>query len=1151
MKKKIYQLAREEFDSSFAALILQQDCIREETEEGKSAAGELLIRNSDNREMKGVLYAKAPFIRLKENAFLGTEASIGYELLSLDRRAGEELTGEICLVTSCGECRIEVSLLIKEAEEKKKKRNLLRLANLAKKDWPAAVEQYKELYPKRRGGGPASQELEEFLIDGGKKQKIILHTDRASFSYETIGESFADSLSLKKDGWGYIKINVWSDTEFLQPEHKVIWSDNFIGDAYTLEFLLKKEKLHAGKNYGRIYIKTIHQLLTVEVCAVCKGAVKEKVLTRRQKEAELVFIHNYFRYQSGLLEQAVYAREGLVWRKENLGAFLEEESQLLEIYFMALNGQKALAEDLLKDVNPRNTLQRAAVSYLRHVCSRSAEEKERELSNLRGFYKEREKDSRILCFLLQTAPEFLEDPEKRFLTIEEHNSKYRPATLLYPELIKTMNERPPLLKHLTPSLVKAVNWGIQMDVVSPQIKERYVFLAANEEEVHLQALKGLKELYRQEGSDEVLQAILRIMVRKNCLGSRYFRWYEKGIRRQLRIKNLYEAYLCSAEERPGFAIPKAVLTYFAYDNQLPDDVKELLYSYIIQHKREEPETYLSYFPLLEQFALKRLSQKALNHRLTVIYQEILKPERLDGFYLRKLSKLLFRQELICSNKDMTGVYICHKELSEEEYFPLEDGRAEVYLFTEKPVISFADGSGCRYGEAIEYRIEGYLDCPGWEKECYRVDAEYIRLLLYLYEKIRKRHKFDEEANEIRRRVQEIPELQREYQTECRIALIHQYFDKMEEEPLKELLLKLSPEMAAEEERPKLIDYCILQGLDEQAYTLIKSWGYKGIPQNRLLWLVCRLLEKIEGKDELLLSICFYLLERGRSSPETLTYLALYYEGLLGQLHMVWKKAQESGLETWPIEERLLAQLLFTEGSVEDSVKIFGSYYRKKGDMSLVRAYLNFYAYQYFVKGESISEEFFQFLPEEIDREYSRILALAYLQYKSREEELDARERQQVERYLRPFLYQNEIFPCFKGFQGKLLAGEGILDRTFIEYRCAPGRKVSLSFRFEEGEEFKTVPMVDLGYGIYAAGFLLFSYETLEYYITELREEGDITGERQILAGGNRSGTSKNSDFGLLESILLVRQAKDDKAMEGLMEEYILQKYRKDKLFTIL
>lgn len=129
--------------------------------------------------------------------------------------------------------------------------------------------------------------------------------------------------------------------------------------------------------------------------------------------------------------------------------------------------------------------------------------------------------------------------------------------------------------------------------------------------------------------------------------------------------------------------------------------------------------------------------------------------------------------------------------------------------------------------------------------------------------------------------------------------------------------------------------------------------------------------------------------------------------------------------------------------------------------------------------------------------------------------------------------------------------EGVLNRTFIEYRTLPGQRVSLSYRMSEMEDFKTIPMTELGYGIYSADFLLFQDETLQYYITEQDKNQELITESSTITKEDESKELENSAFGLLEAIVAARQLKDDEALEELMEEYILQEYRKEKLFKML
>ena len=48
-------------------------------------------------------------------------------------------------------------------------------------------------------------------------------------------------------------------------------TDEFVGNQYSLEYIIDTNFLHAGKNYGRIRISTCYQTLYLEVLAVKKA----------------------------------------------------------------------------------------------------------------------------------------------------------------------------------------------------------------------------------------------------------------------------------------------------------------------------------------------------------------------------------------------------------------------------------------------------------------------------------------------------------------------------------------------------------------------------------------------------------------------------------------------------------------------------------------------------------------------------------------------------------------------------------------------------------------------------------------------------------------------------------------------------------------
>ena len=68
-------------------------------------------------------------------------------------------------------------------------------------------------------------------------------------------------------------------TAAMHPVKKQMTTADFIGSMLQVEYLIEKEKLHAGKNYGKLTLKSPYQTLEHTVCVYQKEqreAVPEK-----------------------------------------------------------------------------------------------------------------------------------------------------------------------------------------------------------------------------------------------------------------------------------------------------------------------------------------------------------------------------------------------------------------------------------------------------------------------------------------------------------------------------------------------------------------------------------------------------------------------------------------------------------------------------------------------------------------------------------------------------------------------------------------------------------------------------------------------------------------------------------------------------------
>lgn len=139
---------------------------------------------------------------------------------------------------------------------------------------------------------------------------------------------------------------------------------------------------------------------------------------------------------------------------------------------------------------------------------------------------------------------------------------------------------------------------------------------------------------------------------------RYHIWYERGIDSEIRITNLYEAFLISMDQNEVAAIPKMIQLYFQYNSGLSYRHMAVLYVNIIAAKEKQPDVYHKYRRNMEQFALAQMEAGHMDDNLAVIYREILPVSILNEELAHKAAEVLFVHKLCCENRGIAKAYIC-------------------------------------------------------------------------------------------------------------------------------------------------------------------------------------------------------------------------------------------------------------------------------------------------------------------------------------------------------------------------------------------------------------------------------------------------------------------------------------------------------------
>jgi len=251
-----------------------------------------------------------------------------------------------------------------------------------------------------------------------------------------------------------------------------------------------------------------------------------------------------------------------------------------------------------------------------------------------------------------------------------------------------------------------------------------------------------------------------------------------------------------------------------------------------------------------------------------------------------------------------------------------------------------------------------------------------------------------------------------------------------------------------------------------------------------------------------------------------------------------------------LEERLLEQMLYTEGYVQDSFLIFCEYYKNVTNRTLVRAFLSFYAYKYLIHDWVIHTELFPIMRREINYEENDLCLLAWIKYNTDTRKLSENDRDFLAYQLYRLVKKGIVLSFFERYKGKIKLPDSILNKYYVEYKTDPKRQVYIHYRLldaEDSGEYITERMPNVFMGIHGKEFVLFYHEILQYYITE--EDGEeVSITESIQVHNEKDPSEEESRYNQINMMLMTKEMQDEATLLDLMEQYVNTDFLVSKCF---
>lgn len=1187
MKEKIDKISKGVFDYQLPELLTSEEIIQLTVESGKTCHGSFRVHNSAGRKMRGIVYSSSRLFVIKESKFFEEDNTIQFSIIADYLDAGYKLDGHVSIISDCGEkilpFIIEVHMLGCDTSLGKVK-DMFQFTNLAKDNWDEARtlfgtedfrktlqfnnKQFLFTYEALLRSHDRNHALEEFLVAIHKKAKINYSVSIHKLFFETEPYNFSEHLIITKENWGYVELKISSDMDFIIPDRTHITSDDFTSNEFDLGFVINAKGKRSGYHFGNIIIEGIHQKTQISVtCHLLKTKENPNPQIKRVKALQNKLTENYLNFRANKILANEYVAEA---EKEIVALqALQDEDLLYDLYRVHLllaGGKESAAVSLFSGLKAEDkkdsTLSFAAYLYMRTLLKRQSFEMSDISEKMRMLYAKDDSNWLMFWFLLYLNPRLDVDRQKKYDTIKDYVEKGCRSPVIYFEAAALLREEPTLMKGLSSFELKILNFTLKYNLFNPEMAAVLGMFALKEKYFTPLVYHILTRVYEEYKTKELLFAICSLLIRGHKTDKSYLKWYTLGMKQQLKVADLPKYYLMSAEDLKLPLLEPAAYTYYLNSFDTDTRRRAYLYTTLVENSKSLGQQYDMYQGEIVSFAKDQLLKGSFSRDLAIIYESVFLKETVDAVCAMAFPAIMFRQEVICKNKNMKYVCVRHKETLEEKIELLQSGKAFVDIFSDNAEIFFIDNLGNRFC-SVEYTIEKLTKFERYVKLCYDFGVEDYRIIIYLTERIFNQSHRD--AIVLREKAVKLKQLQEDYRKNHLFELINYDYENFEGDLLEKYLLQIDLHTVSGSDRTRFIEFMIIRGLYNIALKAMAEFGYEDMDAKRLLKLTSRLILASDGgleKIDIILELCFKAFHAGKYDNRTLAYLADYYVGATKEMFEIWKAVKSNDtnvqlgsfeLETEDLEKRLLGQMIFTEEYIDNSYAVFSSYYHKGFDHKLIRAFLSYYAYKYLVRGRVVDPLLFEIIKKEISYEENDICVLALLKYLSTKKQLTDSEITFVD-YRIHEIEQKEIeLPFFKDFCIHMKIPQHMRDKYYVEYRTDPRCEVNIHYSLscdtsDSYNDYKVGKMHNACYGIFVYEFVLFCGESLQYYITEELDGLETITESMEVEIDKEGGITEETKYDQLNLILTAKEFGDEVTMLKLLENYIRLDHDTARLF---
>lgn len=1167
MRARIGQIAAGRFNGTKPILAFSEETIDLSVIEGRSEAGSFVIESTNQIKICGIVYSTNPRMECLNPHFEGEKVRIRYQFNSKGLTEGDTCEGKFVIV--CNQIEYSLSFCARITKLYAESsigavKSLSDFTRLAASNWDEAYHlfynrnflntiPYDNVYERLTYEGfacarPSGQNMEEFLIGVNKKQPVSISVDKSEEIFMASKEPQSGCFTITKDNWGYTEIRLRTDCEFIKLSKPVLTLDDFIGKTYLYEYIIDASAMHAGRNFGRIYIDGVYQSFTIDITAGVRdddGSISDIAVTKDIKECMVGIMELYTSFRLKRIVTGVWANE-TISILNHLHALVPDEHmyELMKAQAFIINRQRQEAKWILDDFKHSNPDKKAPIwgyyLYLMTLLEREPSYVDNMTHEVELIFYENPDSVLLFWVLLFLRDQYFDDSAGKLKDIKYWVLRGCSSPYLYIEAYYLISQDLYLIKELSVFELRILSWAVKEKALTKELAGAIfeaVDLAGGFDNRVYELLTAAYEICPEA---EYVGIICSYLIKGHKNDTCFHKWFELGIENKLRLTGLYEAYLITMDDRQISPVPKIIQMYFSFDNKLPYRKLAVLYNNIIAAKETEPEVYHKYRKAMGRFAMDQAQLRHIDDNLAVLYEDMLELGFINEELSAAFSDIIYTHKLIVFDKRIVRAIIYQNEMKEPQIVPVTDQCAYFELFSNDYVILFEDSRGYRYVKSISYRLQRLMDAEKYLDRCISLSPDRPQYIVSHFKHVRDYSDFTKDDLKLFKPVFYSESFSDSYKAVMgyrilKYCQLHDY-----EDYVRPFLQSINFDTLQKDARKYLIDMLVSNRLYEKAYDMAMEYGIDMLAAASKVVLCENALKVQHVDDDFMVQLAISAFKTGKYSDLVLKYLCENYTGPTDELINLWHAADKFSISSMKLDERILEQGIYTQIEPEKISDIFMEYYKRAGNEKLILAYISLVAHGYLHSGGCKADFIFDIIEKRFigNRTLNDACQLALLKHFAEKTDITQAELEIEDTLLKYYIYNNMYFGFFARLDYRLLEKYFLYDKAFLQYESTPGTHVVLHYsRDEDGEEFNSEDMVEMYDGIYVKTFVIFFGELIRYYITEEHDNSIEVKESNRLTCNNIPGDNDHSRYNLINEMIISDTLSDETTLKSNIDEY--------------